>query len=397
MGYSAEHKNFSTPRDITRKMRGLRMAVPEKQKYLLYNNMMYTVASHLIEVKTGRSFEDFLNEKFFQPLGMASTHLHPPSAKGWRDYMASGHQYDKASSQWSVFDMPYEPEAQGAGSIVTSSADYIKWVQAMLHRRAPISEASYKALTQPRILIDPEDKELDPFCSHQLYCLGWETYHYRGHQVVIHEGLIDGFGSSHFFLPAHNFGAVILGNADGIEQVCWILARELIDAAMKVPEAERPDWAALQAAKLVKGSEAGSPEDQLRELRVELSSDESPGKSAPALNAFVGAYSDVGYGVFKVEIRDGGLFIDAMDRGFRCTFTFEHVRTWVEAGESGDFVTRSRMIAHLRPLRGSLDEYLAAEFVFVGGGGNERASRMAIALDPDTDTIWFDRMEGEDV
>jgi CubicO group peptidase (beta-lactamase class C family) len=77
-------------------MRGLPMASPEKQKYMLYNNMMFTVASHLIEVKTGLSFKDFLNEKFFQPLGMTSTHLHPPSAKGWTDRMACGHQFDKA-------------------------------------------------------------------------------------------------------------------------------------------------------------------------------------------------------------------------------------------------------------------------------------------------------------
>jgi hypothetical protein len=397
MGYSAEHKQFSTPRDITRKMRGLPMAAPEKQKYMLYNNMMYTVASHLIEVKTGRPFEDFLKVKFFQPLGMTSTHLHPPSAKGWRDYMACGHQFDK-DGKATTFAIPYAPEAQGAGSIVTSSADYIKWVRAMLHRHTPISEASYKALTQPRILINPEDNDPDPFCSHQLYCLGWETYTYRGHQVFIHEGLIDGFGSSHFFLPTHDFGAVILGNADGIEQVCWILARELIDAVLDVPMAERPDWAALQAAKLAKGGDAGDPQDQLRELREELSSGERKEKPAPALDSFFGTYSDVGYGVFKVEIRDGSLFIDAMDRGFKCTFNFEHVRTWDEATESGAAVMRSSMIAHLRPLRGSVDEFLAAEFVFAArSGGDERASRMAIALDPDTETIWFDRIEEEEV
>jgi CubicO group peptidase (beta-lactamase class C family) len=375
-------------------MRGLPMAALEKQKYMLYNNMMYTVASHLVEVKTGRPFEDFLREKFFRPLGMASTHLHPPSTQGSRDHMASGHQFDKASGNWSVFDIPYAPEAQGAGSIVTSTADYIKWVQAMLHRHAPISEASYKALTQPEVLLDPEDKELDTFCSHQLYCMGWETYHYRGHQVVIHEGLVDGFGSAHFFLPAHGFGAVILGNADGIEQVCWILARELIDAALDVPAAERPDWAAIQAVKLAKGSDAGDPEDQLRELRAESTSGGRSEKPAPALEACVGSYSDAGYGVFKIEIRNGSLFIDAMDRGFKCTFTFEHVRTWDEDGESGGIITRSSMIAHLRPLRGSVDEYLAAELVFAARSW--RAVRMAIALDPDTETIWFHRME-EDV
>ena len=377
------------------------MAHPEKQKYMLYNNMMFTVAAHLVEVKTGQPFENVLKEKIFKPLGMTSTFLHAPFAQAWTDRMALGHQFDKASGDYNAFAIPYCPEAKGAGSIVTSSADYIKWVQAMLHRREPISESSFKALTQPRILIEPADDGPDPFCSHQLYCLGWETYHYRGHQVVIHEGLIDGFGSSHFFLPAHGFGAVILGNADGIEQVCWILARELIDAALDVPGAERPNWAALQAAKVAAGGDAGNPEDQLQEVRTELSSGERPEKPAPPLETLIGTYSDIGYGVFKVEIRDGSLFIDALDRGYQCTLTFEHVRTWEETDESGTVITRSSMVAHIRSLRASPDEYLAAEFVFAAGSGGQsvagQAVRMAIALDPDTGTIWFDRTDKEDV
>lgn len=105
---------------------------------------------------------------------------------------------------------------------------------------------------------------------------------------MIHEELIDGFGSAHFFLPAHGFGAVILGNADGVEQVCWILARELIDAALEVPVAERPDWAALQAAKIAKGTGAGNRQDQLQELRTELLAVERSEKPAPDLDAFVG-------------------------------------------------------------------------------------------------------------
>jgi CubicO group peptidase (beta-lactamase class C family) len=213
------------------------MAAPEKQKYMLYNNIMFTVASHLVEVKTGKPFSAFLSERFFKPLEMTSTYLQYSSAvvSGQGERVASGHQFNETDDTWDVFDAFDAPEAQGAGSIITSAADYIKWVRAMASIRHPISADSSKALTRPRILIDPEDNDPDPFCSPPLYCLGWETYYYRGVQVVMHEGLIDGFGSSHFFSPAHNFGGVILGNADGAEQITWILARELIDAALNIP------------------------------------------------------------------------------------------------------------------------------------------------------------------
>lgn len=391
LGIGAKHP--STPRDITRKLRGLPMASPEKQKYMLYNNMMYTVASHLVEVKTGRPFAEFLQSKFFQPLGMTSTCLQPSSAitAGQSYRLASGHQFDEASGNWDVFEDADAPEGQGAGSIITSAADYIKWVRAMLHHQAPISKASRTALTIPRILIKPREGDLDPLCSPYLYCMGWETYHYRGHQVVIHDGLIDGFGSSHFFLPAHDFGGVILGNSDGAEQVCWILARELIDEALDVPQTERPDWAALQAAKLAEEDDIDTG-DGIRELRERLSSAAmQPEKPAPPLDAFVGDYSDLGYGSFRVEIRDGSLFIDATDRGFPCTFSFEHVRTWHTYAERRT-VARSGMIAHLYPVRGSPDEHLAAEFVFDVVEGDEQATKMAIALDPDSEMIWFEKM-----
>lgn len=394
LGIGAEQPD--TPREITRKMRNLPMAAPGKQKYMLYNNMMYTVASHLVEVKTGKSFSEFLRERFFEPLGMTSTYLQASSAiaSGQSNRLASGHQFNEESDTWDEFDAFDSPEAQGAGSIITSSADYIKYVQAMLHSRHPISADSRKALITPRIMTHTEDNDPDPFCSPELYCLGWGTYYYRGHQVVIHEGLIDGFGSSHFFLPAHDFGAVILGNADGAEQITWILARELIDAALGIPEADRPDWAALQAEKLENNdSDSG---DELEELRERLKSGQGSEKPIPTLDAFVGNYVHPGYGTFKVEVRDGGLHIDATDRGFPCTFTFEHMRTWQDANEQGSPI-RSSMVANLVPTRGSPDEYLPAQFVFgaLGESGESvRAMKMAILLEdtlPDEEMIWFDR------
>jgi hypothetical protein len=372
-------------------MRYLPMATPEIQKYMLYNNGMYTVASHLIEVKTGKPFSAFLQERFFDPLNMTSTFLQPSSAiaSGHGERIASGHQFNESSGKWNIFDAYDSPEAQGAGSIITSTADYIKYVRAMLHSSPPISQSSREALTRPRILIEVEDKQADPFCSPPLYCLGWGTYYYCGHQVVMHEGLIDGFGSSHLFLPAHDFGAVILGNSDGAEQISWILARELIDAALDVPEVERPDWAALQARKLDKDNcNAG---DKVLELRESLSSAQGSEQPVPGLDFFVGRYSNPGYGDLEVKLKDTDLYIDATDRNFPCNFTFEHVRTWQNDVGPGPSM-RTNIIANLIPTRGSLVEHLASQFVW---DSCIKATRMGILLEDtlsDDEMIWFKRV-----
>ena len=131
-------------------------------------------------------------------------------------------------------------------------------------------------------------------------------------------------------------------------------------------------------------------------MRERLKSGQGSDKPIPTLDAFVGNYVHPGYGTFKVEVPDGDLYIDATDRGFPCTFTFEHMRTWQDANEQGSPI-RSSMVANLVPTRGSPDEYLPAQFVFgaLGESGESvRATKMAILLEdtlPDEEMIWFDR------
>jgi Beta-lactamase class C and other penicillin binding proteins len=67
-------------RSITRNLRNLPVAAPIRSRYI-YCNMMYTVATHLVEVKSGQDFGTFLEERFFKPLDMASTTLQPSSAR----------------------------------------------------------------------------------------------------------------------------------------------------------------------------------------------------------------------------------------------------------------------------------------------------------------------------
>jgi len=39
----------------------------------LYNNLMYAAAGNIIELKSGKTWEQFVREKIFTPLGMNTT------------------------------------------------------------------------------------------------------------------------------------------------------------------------------------------------------------------------------------------------------------------------------------------------------------------------------------
>ncbi|KAI0839283.1 beta-lactamase family protein [Hypoxylon sp. FL0890] len=407
MGPQAEHPDDA--RSITRNLRNLPVAHPLRARYL-YCNMMFTVATHLVEVKTQQSFTEFLEERFFRPLGMDSTSLQPSSAraKGFGDRIARGYDWDKENSRYRDFAGPDCPEGQGAGSIITSANDFIKWVKALLRREDPISEKVYQGLIRLRSFPNPGMKRLKRFQSPGFYAAGIEVHWYRGYMVVGHDGSIPGFGSRFFFLPELGFGAVLMGNSGGANSVATALSKQLINAVLKVPEIERPPKSKKEVKKTSKADKNNlavrlknqSPEqipkdeeqsDRQKKLQVKVQApsaetsqpkskesqqtEKKPQPQTTPLSAYVGKYWNPGYHTLTVEVKDGELFIDARDRSDAFTLTFEHVSN------------ETKYTAHLRDEYEEGDATFRAEFVFENG----RAVRMGLDLEEAVkQLIWFD-------
>ncbi|OTA68373.1 beta-lactamase family protein [Hypoxylon sp. EC38] len=417
-GPRSEHPDDA--RSVTRNLRNLPLAHPLRASYR-YCNMMYTVATHLVEVKTQKTFTEFLEERFFGPLGMDSTSLQPSNAraKGFGDRLARGHHWDKENSAYHDFDGPDSPESQGAGSIITSVNDFIKWVKALLRREGPISEKVYQGLIRLRSFPNPGMRRLRRFQSPDFYAAGLEIFWYRGYMVVGHDGSIPGFGSRFFFLPELGFGAALMGNSRGANAVVDALSRQLVNAVLKVPEIERllnnnnnddknknkkaPKSAKSNLAVRPKNKspdqvkstpkDEGKGEIQGQESKVQGEREQTPSTDIPQgkpkkphkadkklrpqttpLSAYVGKYWNPGYHTFTVQVKDEKLFIDAINRsGF--TLTFEHVSN------------QTKYTAHLWDEFEGSQETIRAEFVFDNG----RAVKMGLDLEMGMkQLIWFE-------
>ncbi|KFX86880.1 hypothetical protein V490_08758 [Pseudogymnoascus sp. VKM F-3557] len=367
------------PRSVTRNLRNLEVCAPLRSKYH-YCNMMFTVATYLVEKKSGLSFPDFLEEHFFQPLDMNSTNLQPKRAraKGLDERIATGYAWNEGNKTYHGFQAPDCPEAQGAGSIITSVNDYIKWVKAMMNHEAPITKDIYDGLVKPRAFHSTSFDDLRPLTSLTSIGAGWEVCFYRGYMVVSHDGSVPGFGSRHFFLPDFKFGGAIFGNSGGAGIVAAIVAQELIDEVLKVPETERPDWSKIESGLGDDGGEEEGDEEEEAEPQQHIYPDTkgSQPQEIP-LSAYTGEYSNSGYHSLTVQIKDDKLFVDAMDRSFGFTLVFDHVRE------------QTKYIARLCDHLDEGDEPLRAEFVFKG----DRAVRMGLHLEIELEElIWFDRV-----
>ncbi|KAI1352809.1 beta-lactamase family protein [Xylaria sp. FL0043] len=358
-------------RSVTRNLRNLSVHAPLRTKYQ-YNNIMYTVATYLVEKKSGLVFADFLQEHFFGPLGMSSTHLQPTRARsfGLGDRFAKGYSWNKRSKAYIGFEPLDCPEGQGAGSIMTSVNDYIKWVKAMMNKEHPIDEEVYKGLIKIRTLASDNPEDTQPLTSPTVYATGLEIFYYRGYMVIGHDGSISGFGSRHFFVPNLKLGGAIFGNAGNADEVATILSRELIDEALGVPVAERPDWDKVLQDERSK-YECDPKEEELRRI---LSEATEPQKMP--LRAYTGEYWNPGYHGMTVAVKDGKLFVDAGDRSFGSSLVFDHV------GEQTEY------IAHWRSALEGSDNLIPAKFMFQ----NDRTTKMGLELEDD-EFIWFDRVE----
>jgi CubicO group peptidase (beta-lactamase class C family) len=100
----------------------------------LYSNGGYIVAGAMLEAKSGKTWEDLLDEELLTPLGMTNTGFGPPGTAGMAD-QPRGHR-DQAGT-W----VPLEPDEPGAdnppalgpaGTVHSTLADYARFVAAHL-------------------------------------------------------------------------------------------------------------------------------------------------------------------------------------------------------------------------------------------------------------------------
>ena len=347
-----------TARSVTRNLRNLPVAAPVRSKHI-YNNIMFTVATHIIETKTGVPFPEFLENRFFTPLNMTSSNLQPARSreKGLGDRIASGHMWDEQDQGYREFTAPDKPERQGAGSIVTSAEDYIKWIRALMRREKPVTEGVYRGLTTIRSLSNPAQGDVEPMTSPIFYCAGLEVRYYRGHAIFGHSGVAEGYGSRHFFIPSLDFCGILLGNGPDTALATDVLVRELTDSVLGVESLQVPTPAKTQTER--------KSEPQKMPLEV-----------------YVGQYWNPGYHGIDVQIKDSGLFIDANERSFPREIRLRHI--------SG----QTRYTAHIGAgtLVGGMPdvEQVRAEFAF----DNDRVVKLGIAFaDGLEGLIWFHRVQ----
>jgi len=311
-------------REIFKRLRYLEPSCDLRSKFQ-YQNLMFAIAGLLLEEIAGTGWEEFVQQRIFDPLGMIHSNFSTEVTQQSADF-ASPHYYHNGQLKVIPF-LKQDARRHGtgpAGSICSCASDMVKWLQVHLNHgkfgeQAMISEATLEEMHTPQIFVDDPTGKNRYGYEFTSYGLGWGMRSHKGQFLVEHDGMTDGFYVLTSFMPRHNIGVIALSNSDAYYHpvqdnlVPNIITYTLYDRLLGL---EPTDWNTLM--KLVHDER----EDEFGHYMEEQAL-ASPKVNAPAshpIEAYLGEYEHPGYG--RVSIQKAGEQLRMVFE--KLTFPLEH-------------------------------------------------------------------------
>lgn len=288
-----------------------------------YQNIMYLAAGQIVPSVTGKTWDDFVGEKIFTPLGMKSTNTSTKKLAQMND-VATPHAVinDKIKPiAWRNID-----NIAPAGSINSNVTEMANWVRMQLamgkfEGKQIISEAGIKNMWSSHSIIPLEGPGFPMFYpkAHFLnYGMGWFLSDFNGKKMIEHGGAIDGMRSAVAMIPEEKLGVVILSNMNqtGLNLA---LAQRIFDSYLGGKERDYSG----DILKVLKAQEAAG-KAAMDKMIAERAKDTKPSLD---LAKYAGDYQDEMYGDVKVVLENGKLKLN-YGAGFKGTLEHWHHNTF---------------------------------------------------------------------
>jgi CubicO group peptidase (beta-lactamase class C family) len=267
-----------------------------------YQSVMYTAGGFAVAGAGGDSWEALVRRRIFEPLDMSSARCTTPTARQVPD-RATPYRADRDGKlrpvPWYV-----QAEPNPAGSVHVSARDLAAWLRFQLTGTAGgrrlVSPAALEETHTPQIVIPMNDaaRTSNPDTTQLSYGLGWVVQDYRGHLLVSHGGVIDGFRAHITLLPRDGFAVAVLSNRH-LTRMNFALSNNLVDRVLGLTPR---DWNAY-FQKVVRREEELKREAR-RKRDDERRPDQAP--SGP-LADYAGDYDHPAYGRARVTLEGGSL------------------------------------------------------------------------------------------
>jgi len=168
----------------------------------LYSNTNFYLLGMIVAKVSGMSYADYMQQTFFDPLGL--THTRYGATAPIIPRRAQGYSYDFATKRHRNA-APLSMNVPGAaGALISTAGDLLRWQIALTGGRA-VSPASYRQMIDSSVPTGRGDSK---------YGFGLGIDKLDGHQVVSHNGGINGFNSMLSYVPDLGLRVAVISNCE---------------------------------------------------------------------------------------------------------------------------------------------------------------------------------------
>lgn len=192
---------------------------------LHYSNLGYGLLGEVAERAEGADFQDLMQTKILQPLGLDATHF--CDARRIVPHRADGHQW-LGDRLLHAEPFPLTPALRAAGGLCSTVEDLLAWQQA-LRAGEVIAPELVRRMATPATVADPAGTS---------YGYGLHRRQQEGREVIHHGGLAPGFFTELAYYPTAELDVVILSNSEALapRPLAARVAAIVLDDASTTPD-----------------------------------------------------------------------------------------------------------------------------------------------------------------
>jgi CubicO group peptidase (beta-lactamase class C family) len=174
-----------------------------------YSNWATALAGHIVETVSGQSFDDYVAQHIFQPLGMEHSTFSEPLPESLAPHMSGGYTFEAGTFKPHGFEFIHA--AGPAGSLSSTVTDMARFMLAHL-QDGTLGDAH---ILKPETAQLMHSRVMSPDPALNGHALGFYETYINGHRIIGHGGDTQYFHSVLSLMPETGIGLFATVNTGG--------------------------------------------------------------------------------------------------------------------------------------------------------------------------------------
>lgn len=298
-------QNDFTKADIIHNLRYLKPVSSFRSKYD-YDNLLYMVAGEVLARASGMPWEEFIQTRIFNPLGIKTA---APSFKLLKDKSNVTEPHFYVDGKLQVIRRDWSDNVNAAGGIYASVEDMAKWMQLLLNKgkygekldKQLFSEATLNELWSPQTILPLRSP--GAYNTHfAAYGLGWRLVDVKGQKEVSHTGGLAGIVTQTVILPELDLAILVYTNQQQ-GAAFYAISNTIKDGYLG--SKANADWVAFYKNRVDAAKKEA--DEILAGVEEEIKANSG---GNPVFNP-VGKYKDAWFGAVEISEKDGKLWFES--------------------------------------------------------------------------------------